>query len=214
MSTVMKWSEEAWKAAEPVFESIKELPFVKELAAGTLDMDRFKFYINQDRQYLDIYSRVLAHIASRMPDSDDMMEFLRFSTDGVAVERSLHAGYSEVVCGEKTLACAFYTAFLKSMCEAPLAVETAAVLPCFWVYQKVGEYIISIADMKNNPYADWIATYGGDDFVESTRIAIDICDRLAEDVSPRVRKEMTKAYVDCTKLERLFWEDAYKKEYF
>ncbi len=210
----MKWSEEAWNAAGPVYESIKELPFVKELAAGTLGMDRFLFYINQDRQYLDTYSRVLAHIASRMTDNEDMMEFLRFSTDGVAVEKSLHAGYSDEVRQGKTLACAFYTAFLKSMCEEHLAVEAAAVLPCFRVYQKVGEYILSIANMENNPYAEWIATYGSEDFDISTRKATEICDKLAEEASERVRQEMTKAYVDCTKLEWLFWDNAYRKELF
>ena len=210
----MKWSEEAWNAAEEVFDSIKELPFVTELAAGTLDMRKFKFYINQDRLYLDTYTRVLAHIASRMPDNDDMAAFLRFSTDGVAVEKSLHAGYSHEICDRKTMACTFYTAYLKSMCEAPLAVEAAAALPCFWVYQKVGEHILSTANLKANPYADWISTYGGDGFDNDTRKAIGICDRLASDVSDEVRKEMTQAYVNCTKLEWLFWDNSYKEEYF
>lgn len=210
----MKWSDEAWKAAEEVFESIKELRFVRELADGTLTMRKFRFYINQDRLYLDTYTRVLAHIASRMPENDDLAEFLRFSTDGVSVEKTLHAGYSDGTCDRMTMGCTFYTAYLKSMCEAPLALEAAAILPCFWVYQKIGEYILSIADMRDNPYSDWIATYGSESFDSDTRRAIDICDRLAEKETDGLREKMTRVFVDCTKLERLFWDNAYKEEYF
>lgn len=211
----MKWSEEAWIAAEEVFESIKKLPFVKELAAGTLERQKFEFYINQDRQYLDVYARVLAHIASRLPDNDDMEEFLRFASDGVAVEKSLHAGYVGDGSPERqTLALMFYTAYLKSKSEATVEVEAAAVLPCFWVYQKVGEHILMTASLTDNPYADWISTYGGEEFDISTASAIDICDRLAERTTVEVRREMTRAYVECTKLEWLFWDNAYREEYF
>lgn len=210
----MKWSEEAWNAAKPVYEAIKQLPFIQELAAGTLDMRRFKFYINQDSHYLYTYGRVLAHIASRMPDYDGMSAFMRFASESVEMEETLHASYAVERVDKMTLACTFYTSYLKSKAQEPVAVEAAAVLPCFWVYKMIGEYILSIAKMEGNPYADWIETYGGDGFEADTCKAIELCDKLAENAPEGVRKEMTKAYVDCTKLECMFWHNAYKEEYF
>lgn len=210
----MKWSEEAWNAAEAVYEAIKQLPFIQELAAGTLDMRKFKFYINQDSQYLYTYGRVLAHIASRMPDSESMADFMRFASESVEVEQTLHAGFGVEHMDKMTVGCAFYIAFLKSKAIEPLAVEAAAVLPCFLVYKKISEYILSIARMEGNPYAAWIKTYGGDGFEADTRKAIELCDKLAESTTEDVRKEMTQAYVDCTKLEWMFWDNAYKEEYF
>lgn len=210
----MKWSEEAWNAALPAYEAIKQLPFIKELAEGTLEMRRFKFYINQDSQYLYTYGRMLAHIASRMPDNDGMSAFMRFASESVEVEENLHASYAVEKVDKMTLACTFYTSYLKSKTQEPVAVEAAAVLPCFWVYKKIGEYILSIANMDHNPYADWIKAYGGDGFDADTRKAIELCDKLAENAPDDVRKEMTKAYVDCTKLEWLFWDNAYTEEYF
>ena len=59
-----KWSEEAWSLCEPVYKAITELPFVTELAAGTLGRERFLFYLRQDAMYVDNYVLVLAHVAS------------------------------------------------------------------------------------------------------------------------------------------------------
>lgn len=83
-----KWSQEAWNASENIYNTILQLPFIKELADGTLPMEKFLHYIRQDNLYLDDYSRVLAHIASRLGNIDDVATFLEFASDGVAMERA------------------------------------------------------------------------------------------------------------------------------
>ena len=77
-----KWSISAWKAAEPVYEAILKLPFITELKEGTLSVERFNFYIGQDSLYINVYSRVLAHIASRLADMTQVEDFLKFAGDG------------------------------------------------------------------------------------------------------------------------------------
>ncbi|MDE6528340.1 MAG: TenA family protein [Muribaculaceae bacterium] len=206
----MKWSEEAWKASENIYNAILQLPFIKELAAGTLSQERFLHYIQQDNLYIDDYSRVLAHIASRLDNIDDVATFLEFSGDGVAMEKGLHAMYVHEGALEKTPACLFYTSLLKAQAYENVAVEAAAILPCFWIYQKVGEYILSIADMEGNPYSDWIKAYSDPAFDTSTRRAIDVCDRLAEKADAATRRRMTDIYVGCSRLEWMFWDSAYR----
>ncbi|MCM1225416.1 MAG: TenA family protein [Lachnospiraceae bacterium] len=206
----MKWSEEAWQAAEGIYEAILELPFLKELAAGTLPMEKFRFYISQDNQYIDVYSRVLAHIASRLPKMDDVDTFLGFAKDGVAVEKGLHQTFSPDTSAGKSMACEFYTSYLKSQADQDVAVETAAILPCFWIYLEVGKHILKIAEMEGNPYRDWIAAYSDPAFEESNQRCIDICDALAEAATEETRKQMTKAFCTCSRMEWLFWDSAYK----
>ena len=63
------WSQEAWAAAQPVYEAILAHPFVAALADGTLPREHFMYYLRQDSLYLGEYTRVLAHAASRMPDA-------------------------------------------------------------------------------------------------------------------------------------------------
>lgn len=207
-----KWSEEAWSLGEPIYKAITELPFVRELAEGTLNRERFLFYQKQDAIYVDNYIRVLAHVASRLPEIAMVEDFLKFALDGVLVEKALHGSYL----GPKGLDGATPTAVNLLYMDhetalglAPVEVEAAGILPCFWVYQKVGESILANAK-KDNPYYHWIETYGDPAFEVSTRRAIEICDILAERASEEVRKEMTQAYLRSTRFEQMFWESAYR----
>lgn len=206
------WSTDTWKASEPIYHAILELPFIKELADGTLPQERFLHYIAQDNLYIDDYSRVLAHIASRLDNIDDVATVLEFAGDGVAMEKSLHAMYVHHSTAEKSPACLFYTSLLKAQAMENVAVEAAAILPCFWIYQKVGEHILATATLEGNPYADWIRAYSDPAFDASTRRAIDLCDRLAEAADPSTRARMTEIYLQCARQEWLFWDSAYRLE--
>lgn len=206
-----KWSEKAWQASLPIIEQIKHQPFIRGLAEGTLPDDIFCFYISQDRLYLDVYTRVLAHIASRLPDMADVETFLGFAVDGVAVEKELHARFNPDKNAVMSQACEFYTSFLRARSQHDIAVEAAAILPCFWVYLEVGRHILSVANLEGNLYRAWIETYSDPAFDVSTEKAIDVCDRLAATASPRVRDEMTATFLEATRLESLFWQSAYRK---
>ncbi|MDE5727991.1 MAG: TenA family protein [Duncaniella sp.] len=209
MTTEKTWSQEAWDASLSIYRSILRLPFITELAAGTLDPDTFRRYIEQDNLYITQYSRVLAHIAARLDDIDDMDTFLKFAGDGVEMEKALHSMYVADGTTEMSPACLFYTSFLKSQSMEDVAVETAAVLPCFWIYLAVGKHILSIADLDGNPFADWIKAYSDPAFDASTAKAIAICDKLAAKASDDVRARMTDAYLKAARMEWLFWETAY-----
>jgi len=93
MSTTKKWSDEAWQAALPTYNAILELPFLKELAAGTLPMEKFIFYLRQDAIYIENYCKVLASIASRVADKAHTEAFLHYALDGVFVEKTMHETY-------------------------------------------------------------------------------------------------------------------------
>ena len=99
-----------------------------------------------------------------------------------------------------------------SQATAPVEVEAAAVLPCFWVYQQVGRQIIARQQGSGNPYAQWIETYADPSFTEATSQAIGICDALAEKTGPETRRRMTDIFLRCTKMEWLFWDSAWYLE--
>lgn len=215
MSAPNLWSRTAWEAARPVYERIAAHPFVEELARGTLAPERFRFYLRQDALYLDSYARRLAHIASRLGRKEHTEAFVRFASDGIEVERALHETLLQgdvPAAGEMSPACLLYTSVLDSQATAPVEVEAAAVLPCFWVYQRVGETILARQTDDANPYAAWIATYADPAFADATARAIAICDELAAETGDAVRRRMTELFVRCTKMEWLFWDSAYRLE--
>ncbi len=213
----MKWSDEVWKAIEPVYTKIKELPFIKELMDGTLDNKKFIFYIRQDALYLADYGKVLTAIASKLSKPDHIEAFIHFAGESVAVEKILHESFINELDKENNIeaspSCLLYTSFLmRLLTNAPVEVALAAVLPCFWIYKEVGDYILANQTKENNPYQSWIDTYGGEDFAESVEKAISICDEVAETCTDVQRKAMTEAFVMCSKMEWMFWDSAYKQE--
>lgn len=210
-----RWSDSAWEAARPVYEKILEHPFVRALADGTLSAERFRFYLRQDALYLDGYARRLAHIAARLEHKEHTESFLRFAADGIAVERALHEqflGGEHLAPEEISPACLLYTSVLESQATAPVEIEAAAVLPCFVVYQRVGEAIHARQQGTENPYRRWIETYADPAFAASTAEATAICDALADAAGDATRRRMTDIFVRCTRMEWLFWESAWQLE--
>lgn len=213
----MKWSEKAWQSIEPVYGKILELPFIKELISGTLPKEIFRFYIRQDAAYLSDYGKVLTGIASKLHNPGHVESFIYFASSTMKVERELHrsfvkeSGSNESV--EPSPSCLLYTSFLqKQQAFASIEVALAAVLPCFWIYKEVGDYILKHQVKDNNPYQSWIDTYGGEEFERSVVSAIAICDEVAEQCTEEQREAMTKAFVTSSKLEWLFWDSAYRQE--
>ncbi|SES17731.1 TenA family protein [Pedobacter rhizosphaerae] len=213
----MKWSDQAWETVNSVYEQIIAMPFNQELSDGTLSPDKFVFYLAQDAFYLLEFGKALSAISSRLKSADQVLAFANFSSGAILAERALHESYfvelglpHEIVATPTTL---LYTNYLLNQAAyANVEVAAAAVLPCFWIYKKVGDYIFSIQKGSNNPYKRWIDMYAGEAFAKSVKLAIDITDELAEKAGKQTRIDMITAFEQATKLEWMFWDSAYNLE--
>lgn len=213
-----KWSLKAWNASLPVFNRILEHPFIQELAHGKLDRDKFLFFTHQDMHYLAEYGRVLGNIAVRLMQEDEIQSFMQFAGEIVGVELKLHKQivadvYHDQKMPEPSPACIMYTSYLLSqLVKEPIEVALAAVLPCFWVYKEVGDHIVRIAEVEDNPYQAWIDTYRDEEYTSAVQRAIEITDRYALATTEAMRERMTQAFLYSTKMEWIFWDTAYRKE--
>src|SRR3972149_10835790 len=72
-------------------------PFLRELHAGTLPMDRFTYFILQDYVYLLDFAQVLCHCSAKSPDLETLELFCRHALGAVEVERSFHAGFGKTL---------------------------------------------------------------------------------------------------------------------
>jgi thiaminase/transcriptional activator TenA len=213
----MKWSKQTWKAALPVYNSILEHPFVLELMDGSLEKEKFMFYIQQDVFYLGEFGKVLAGIASRAGKPEYTESFLHFAKDTIQVERALHQSFFNTIgvtaTKEPSPTCLFYISYMqRQLINASLEVAMATVLPCFWIYREVGDYIIANQKKNENPYQNWIDTYVGEEYSKAVDKAVSICDEMAEACSQGQRQLMTDAFVMCSKMEWMFWDSAWRLE--
>lgn len=213
----MKWSDKAWEQSLPIYNKIIEMPFIKELMAGTLELEKFKYYVAQDAHYLEYFARALSGIAAKVENVDTMLDFIRFAEGAVVVERSLHHSYFKQYKIDEQVAisptCHHYIHFLQStVYMSHASVGIAAVLPCFWVYKKVGDYIIANQTKGANKYQEWINTYAGEEFGLLVEKAISICDKAAEKSTPEQQQKMTEVFLTACRLEFNFWDSAYRIE--
>ncbi|MEU0568986.1 thiaminase II [Nonomuraea sp. NPDC005983] len=214
--------EEIWARTAKLLDAIHSHPFNAALGDGTLDRDRFAFYIVQDGRYLVAYAKVLATASVRATDPADATFFAGSAHTALAVERALHTGYLEEfglkadeVAGVATSpTCLAYSSFLQATAlAAPLPVLAAAVLPCFWVYQDVGAALLErTAGTSDHPYQAWIATYSDANFAASVQQAKAIVDRLAASADPATRQAMAEAFCRATEYEWMFWDSAWRLE--
>jgi thiaminase/transcriptional activator TenA len=214
-SSEAAWTSSAWSEAKAIREKILAHPFVASLADGSLPREAFLFYIGQDSLYLDDFGKVLAGLAPGAPTPEDALALAGFSAQAVEVERELHRSFLK---GSPPLAisptCELYTSYLyKRLVRGPWAVALAATLPCFWIYQEVGDRVLELSPRDSaNPYQPWIDTYGGEEYAACVASAKAMADRAAEAATAEVRAKMTEAFLSASKMEWMFWDGAYRLE--
>lgn len=211
----MKWTDKTWTQIEPIYQKIIEMPFIEELQKGTLPLEKFQFYMGQDSFYLENFARSLALIGARAHRVSHALDFIRFAEGAIVVEKALHDSYFKEFGlnqrGSIEPTTHHYINFLKSTSALDqVEIAMAAVLPCFWIYQEVGDSIYKNQLSEDNPYQKWIDTYAGKEFKELVIKAKNICDSVAENCTPQQQERMTQAFVEASKLEFMFWDSAYQ----
>lgn len=216
----MKFSERLWDKNKDVYDAIINHPFNKKLMDGSLEKEKFAYYIEQDEQYLKYFSKALAIISTKMDEDKYIKKFLDYALLAIASENELVHEYFRNIfnfhnTGNFTTANIGYCSFIINMCYTePVEVAIASVLPCFWIYKEVGSYINKNAAVLDNPYQRWIDTYSADNFVDSVSEMLNIIDEVESSASDKTSLRMIEIFDNAFMWEYHFWNDAYNFEDF
>lgn len=210
----MSWTQEVWQKSLPIYERILAHPFIAELAAGTLATDKFVRYIAQDEIYIKNYGEEMFLLADMIPDKAMQEMFRAYAKDGMEAESAMHAllierfGIDTAV--EPSSVTTGYMAHTRHHINSgSLPMAMAAMLPCMWIYNKVGQHIYANRNTAPNPYAEWVATYASEEFTQGTDSTLALIDRLAEEASEQMREAMTEAFMIAAEYEWAFWDYGY-----
>lgn len=216
----MSFTQQTWQRHLPLYEAIRDMPFNRALADGSLAPARFRQYMIQDAHYLVAFGRALALAAAKADHPDAIVQFAEGAKVAIIVERSLHEGFMRqfgvdaeaFAATPLSPACHHYTSYLQSVAwSAPYPVVLAALLPCFWIYAEVGRHIHASA-AADNPYQAWIDTYAGEEFHAAVRAVLATLDQVAEGVDATTREQMHQAFAMASRLEWMFWDSAWRQE--
>jgi thiaminase/transcriptional activator TenA len=214
------WSDRLWLAAEPTYRAILRHPFLAGLTAGTLGAERFAYYLAQDAHYLRDYARALALVGAKAPTHDVTGLFARHAAETVAVELALHesllpdlgldpAELDAIAVSPTTTA---YTSYLLAVAHGgTFADALAAVLPCYWIYQRVGAELAGHGS-PDPRYQLWIDTYGGAEFAATVASVLAVVDEVGPQLSGAQDERATRHYVTTSRYEWMFWDAAWRRE--
>lgn len=213
-------SAQLWSGIEDIYDAILVHPFVAGLTDGTLERDAFRYYMVQDALYLREYARALSICAARAPAEAEIAMFAGHAAGAIEVERSLHESFfddlavtkQELVSTPMAPTNLAYTSYLLSIAYSGSFTEAlAAVLPCYWIYWRVGGTLLERG--SSDPlYQRWIETYGGEEFAEVVRAVLDLTDRLGPHLTDSERRRMASHFRTTSRYEWMFWDAGWNRE--
>ncbi|MBI4506808.1 MAG: thiaminase II [Chloroflexi bacterium] len=216
-----RFSDHLRRLADPIWEAQHAHPFVRGLGDGTLDLDRFRFWVRQDYLFLIDYARLFAVAAARAPDLETMTTFAELLHATLKTEMDLHRAYAaefgisaaELERELKAPTTQAYTDFLLRVAAlGDFAELAAALLPCMWGFCEVGQRLAAGGQPSDPRYAAWIAMYSGAEFAALADWCRALVDRLAAGVAAEARQRMAEAFITSSRYELAFWQMAWTQE--
>ncbi|MBR5856102.1 MAG: hydroxyethylthiazole kinase [Bacteroidales bacterium] len=208
------WCQQIWRASNKIYQKILGLEFISKLSDGTLDMEIFSRYIAQDEIYLGSYYRNMFALADMMDNKSDKELFLSFAQSGMEGEKAMHElliqKYGMSLTVKPSVVTAGYNNLIKDAINSGNKYCALAVmLPCMWIYNRVGLHILKMSELENNPYKEWIEEYGNEEFTIGVNRVLDIIDNWASEADSDTIEEMNRLYLMAAVYEYAFWDYAY-----
>ena len=215
-----------WDQVRPIVEQIENLPFLGQLADGSLDVKAFTNYIIQDGIYLTGYAKAMSFLAAGANDRDESRFWASTAAETITVEEQVHsdlladsrlrAAHDELVTSDSgskasptTLG---YVSFLVATAASRSYGEgVAGVMPCFWVYAHMGKVLVERAGQmsEGHPYQTWVQTYDSPEFDESTRQAVQILEQELDKAPAEEASRMRAVFEQACRYELHFWASAH-----
>jgi thiaminase (transcriptional activator TenA) len=204
-----------------IWSDLHAHPFLTELAAGTLPLDKFRFFIEQDLLFLPCFARCMALGAAKSRRQAEL-EFFTRQLDGIVrleipsnrqlLARLVSLGASEQG-GSLSMAPAnvAYTNFLMATAYAGQTLDIiAAILPCSWSYVEIARGLVG--GIAQHPvYSDWVGFYVHDEEAALVQDMRDTFDHIAraELGGEDARRRLSDIFRTSSRLEGMFWQMAY-----
>jgi thiaminase/transcriptional activator TenA len=166
------------------------------------------------------YARALAIVGAKAPTLTDTAMFARHAADVFDVELSLHStllpalGLDPATVGgaRVTPTTQAYTSYLLATAYGGSFAEgLAAILPCYWIYARVGTALLE----RGSPdprFQSWINSYGGEEFAATVDQVLALTDQIGLVLNP-VEEGVARAhFVTTARYEWMFFDAAHRRE--
>ncbi len=215
----MKVSQRLRSDANHIWEGIIEHPFVVELYDGILPLEKFKFYILQDYNYLVSAIKNLSIISSRANSLNAMREvieilWLESESEFKGYEEFLEKlGYSlkDAISIEPLPVNISYTSFLLSTSSLRSYAESiTSILPCFWSYAEIAaRHKDKLSKNGNRLYVEWATVYLSEPYLNLVSRMRELVDKAGKGFPYEKLREI---FTTASRYEHTYWEAMYNMD--
>ena len=215
----MKTSERLFNYVEPIWAGYMNHPFIQGMNDGSLDKEKFEFYLKQDYLYLLDYAKVFALGLVKSKKEEHMQIFGDMIQMIINSETDTHKTYLEdlkvtredIFQTSVSLTTDSYTKYMLAVAfEEGVAEIAVAVLACSWSYKYIADHMDE--DKDHGYYAPWIEAYGSDGYSAGNDVSIQLVDDLTEGYTEAQLKNLEKIIWNCSRYEGMFWDMAWNME--
>ena len=215
----MKTTDRLLTASRPIWEQYHQHPFVTGIGDGTLDREKFRYYIIQDYLYLADYAKTFAVGVAKAKSLAAANLFAKY-IPVMNGELDVHRGYlaklgitqEEIRSTPLALDNLSYTSYmLRVAYEEGEAEILTAILACAYSYEIIAKTIA-----QRNPaapchefYGDWVKGYLSDGYAAENAVLLEMLDQLTEAYTEQQLQHLTDIFLACSRYELAFWDMAW-----
>ncbi|AKA69648.1 thiaminase II [Clostridium scatologenes] len=218
----MNFSDTLYESVKDIWNSYYVHPFVRGIGEGTLDKDKFKFYMIQDYIYLLDYAKIYALGVVKAETEEVMQGFSNMVNDILNGEMNIHRSYmkkleinsEEIKNTTASLANISYTNYMLAVSQKGTLGDVAvSLLSCMWSYLEIGRNLSKIPGaLEHKFYGEWIKGYISKEYEKETLWLLDLVNNIAKHLSEKELDRLNEIFINCSKYELMFWDMAYNKE--
>lgn len=208
-------------ATEDIWAAYHAHPFVRGIADGTLDEEKFRYYMVQDYLYLIDYAKVFAIGVAKAQDPETMRLFAGYVHQIMDGEMDIHKSYmqrlgiplSEAEQEKPALDNLSYTSYMLRVAydEGPAEIA-AAILSCALSYEYIAKEIVAKdpAAADHPFYGEWVRSYASEEYAGANEVLVELTERLTKDYSEPQLAHLTDIFIACSRYEGAFWDMAWE----
>ena len=216
----MKATERLLSVTKDIWAAYNEHPFVLGIQNGTLDQEKFRYYIIQDFLYLEEYAKVFALGIAKAKSPETIQLFSKYVTLLTEGEMDIHRGYmgkfavsrEELETTPRALDNLSYTSYmLRVAYEEGEAEILAAILSCAYSYEVITKTLLerNPAAVDHPFYGEWVKGYADPQYSDANILLLEMTDRLAQHYTEAQIRHLEEIFVACSRYELAFWELAW-----
>ena len=204
-------------------EAEVKTPHLQEILNGTLPLEKFKFQIRQNYNYLMEYSKGWAIGAARCRDYEVMLVLVELLRETLEHEVPFYREYwkktldiSPEELEMEQLSCVkrSYTSHeLARGWEGSIVELVTALLPCAFVYWQMGRKMKSMCTLpEGNLFRNWIEFYTTGWYDEACKQLIELINKLTFGLTPREEARVLEIFAAGCNYEYISWDMYYNME--